>query len=227
MVKGINTRARSNKWFHWWGEKLASWNKILLVHYDFYLNHQENLHKLNIRTPSSINRNINFCHKIKTDSESWFRQLWTIDKQPAIQIIMRICTCKIPTTYWKGKIFSELKYRQYSRMTRKHKIHFKLLQELAQAKIQRTSWSMAREITPIKQSMQNTFVQKRLIYFYLCLQTATEIISWKFPFSKFAVRMQVWKIIVVIMSNVTRNIALNVPPFMFTSTACLSKFGTP
>ena len=55
----------------------------------------------------------------------------------------------------------------------------------------------------------------------------TEIISWKSLLRELAVSMRVCRIIVVIMMNVTWKLTLNVPTFMFMSTACRSKFGTP
>ena len=54
-----------------------------------------------------------------------------------------------------------------------------------------------------------------------------EIISWKSLLRELAVSMRVCRIIVVIMMNVTWKLTLNVPTFMFMSTACRSKFGTP
>ena len=54
-----------------------------------------------------------------------------------------------------------------------------------------------------------------------------EIISWKSLIRELAVGIRVCRIFVVIMTNVTRNITLNIPTFKFMSTACLSKFGTP
>ena len=62
-------------------------------------------------------------------------------------------------------------------------------------------------------------------FFFVPFQMTTEIISWKFPIHKLAVNMGVCWVIIVHVEWYSEHIS-ECTPFMFISTACLSKFGT-